>query len=150
MSYLLTLVFGLFISVAYGMNWSTTHYDQNTSIQAEIKVNYFLSYRNALIDYFTFNTSILNGSVPDSLLTWPHSAPKDASWSNLVADGKLYVYSVEPATPGFVDMARKKVPHNFFLGEKMASGHLRTFSGEVVLFSLPSQIPEGAIVFVGD
>lgn len=150
MSYLLTLAFGLFISVAYGLSWSSNEFEKNTSLQAEIKVNYFIAYRNALIDYLSANNSMMNGTIQSNALIWPHATSIDANWTNVIVDGKLYVYSTAPASPGLLYVLQKQVPESLFLGQKMASGHLKTLSGEEVMFDLPNQIPIGAIVFVGD
>ncbi len=117
----------------------------------------FLSYRESVIDYLNAHPGTASITIPDSSLTYPWGYQRDARWTNYVpaaGAGTLVIYEATPNTQGLstmLDALYSKTEKSFTVGRKAVdgSGTLLSANGFATGITLPTSVPNGAIVMIG-
>ncbi len=131
-------------------------YLPSQKFQAEVSVGdtgatSMLAYRQAVIDYLNANPNF-TGTVPDASLTFPWGYVRDTRWTNLVqAGGTLYVYESvanAPSTAQVLDQLYRKTMNSFMVGRN-SGGQLVSATGFATGVTVPSAVPNGALLIVG-
>lgn len=98
-----------------------------------------MRYLNSLVDYL-YKHPISDGSVPDAQLGFVPSGVK-----NIIQSGRLWVY--QPGQHGLLRALATASSQSAFIGT-VKSRRLVDLSGLDMQVSVPSQIPDGYIVYL--
>ncbi len=121
------------------------------SIVASVSATNMLAYRNALSRYLGANPGA-SGVIQDDALEsyWLPGYKRNPLWTNLVQGGQLYVYASGSAEVGTVHRLAEMTRKSFLVGTKSSTtGRLVSSTGLDTGISLPTAIPDGAVVIVG-
>lgn len=123
----------------------------NTAIVSSASATNFLAYRRAVQDFLRANPNA-TGVIDDAALAgfWLPGYIRDPSWSNLVQNNTLYVFSRAAVAHGTVHALYSKSGESMLVGTKHAtSGRLAAPNGIDTGIILPAAIASGALVMLG-
>lgn len=106
------------------------------------------AYLNALRAYRSANLSV-TGTISDSVITMPAGMPRNPNWTNVIHDGRLWVYEVTPLNPRGVlaRLSEREAANGVFVGRRSGAS-LTTYKGYSTGISFPATVPVGSIVMV--
>ena len=116
-----------------------------TKLKGQVAATNFLSYRQSVVSYVNVNPGF-SGTVPDASLTFQTGYIRNASWTNQVTGGTLYVYSTSAPPSSTFDSLYSMTSQSPMLG--IVSGGV-SISPAGISVSVPGSIPNGNIVFIG-
>lgn len=141
------LMVAAFLTTSYTVMTERTATERISTLRADVAASNFLSYREALVRYLNTNAGA-TGTISDASLTWQTGYIRDARWTNVIAGGVLYTYSVAAPPPGMTNAVYQKTGNNVMVGIKQSNGDLAGLVGTLPA-NLPATIPVGAIVYIG-
>lgn len=118
-------------------------------MRAKVAAANFWAYRSAVVAYVALNPSA-SGTIPDTSLSFPAGYIRDPDWTNDVSGGTLYTYSTAALPPNTVAQIAAYGGRTLVIGVAQANDTMTSASGGANGFTLPSVIPTGAVVVVGD
>lgn len=118
------------------------------SVAADVAAANFWSYRSAVTRYLFANPSF-SGTALDGDLTFDPGHVRNATWSHIVSAGVLYTYSQVGVKAGTMEAIARRGGNTLMIG-RAGSGTMTSLSGGASGFALPTAIPAGAIVVIGD
>lgn len=114
-------------------------------LKGQVAATNFLSYRQSVVNYVVANPGYA-GTVPDASLTFQTGYIRNASWTNQVTGGVLYVYSTSAPVSSTFDSLYSMTNHSPMLGV-VASSVSKSPTG--ISVPVPAAIANGNIVFIG-
>jgi len=145
---ILVATIGIWLSTSYAVLNERGKAEQFIMATGDVAATNFISYRDAVVRYWTANPSA-TGLVVDASLTWQTGFIRDTRWTNVISGGELYVYSTAAPPPAMLQAVYQKAGNYIMVGTKNNAGTLTNAAGSVIAATLPAVIPAGALVFVG-
>lgn len=145
---LMVALMGIWLTASYVVLGERTQTAQFVIAKGDVAATNFLSYRQAVVQYRTANPTA-TGTIADGSLTWQSGFIRDSRWTNVIAGGELYVYSIAAADPAVLQAAYAKSGNYVMVGTKNSTGKLVNAAGAIISTTLPGAIPDGALVYVG-
>lgn len=147
-------VFALFFVMLmslYGALNASKQEAVTTAAVADTQATNVLAYKSSVVTYLNANPNA-TGAISDASLVMPTGLVRNPNWTNVVANGTLFIYEVTPTTqPGVLDSIYLKSGKSFLVGRSNGSFLVNPFgyaTGTPIPVTAPV-IPVGAIVLVG-
>lgn len=109
----------------------------------------FWAYRSAVATY-QYNNPGFTGTIPDASVTFPMGYVRNLAWTNTVQSGVLYTYSNTTLNSTTVDAIASRGGRTMMIGIAASGNTMTSVSGAASGFSIPSSIPVGAVVVIGN
>lgn len=146
---MLFISFGLMLwtwGATLNLHAETAVYDNGVAVATATN---FWAYRGAVASYVTTHPAA-SGTVADSSLTFPTGYSRDSLWTNTIQSGVLYTYSISGLKPQVADTIAAQGGRTMMIGVANAGSIMSSLSGGATGISIPSVVPVGAVVVVGN
>lgn len=132
----------------FSINSAQQAADFSVTSKTEVASVNVWAYFDALRQHRTV-TPISSGSIADASITMPAGVTRNANWTNVVFDGRLWVYEQVPSGDRRLatSLAMNESRHGAYVGFKSGAS-LTTHSGYSSGITVPTGIPAGSLLLV--